>query len=94
MIVKPFNIRDAGPDLCYLERLAVLPESRRKGFGKALVEHVFVRVKQLSAKQISIGIISKQTELKHWYLKIGFVEGTTKEFPHLPFLVTFLTYEL
>ena len=84
----------AVPELCYLERLAVLPDCRRKGFGKALAEHVFARAKHLGAKQVSIGIIAKQTELKQWYKKIGFIEGITKEFPHLPFSVTFMTYDL
>jgi GNAT superfamily N-acetyltransferase len=87
-------LEKADQDICYLERLAVLPESRRKGFGKALVEHVFARAKQLGAKQINIGIISQQKELKLWYRKIGFAEGITKKFPHLPFLVTFLIYGL
>ena len=35
-------LEKAGPDLCYLGRLAVLPEHRNKGFGQALVNHLFV----------------------------------------------------
>ena len=81
-------------DLCYLERLAVLPPSRRNGFGKALVDHVLDEAKTLEAKQIAIGIIAADTELKLWYQKMGFVEGETKEFEHLPFLVAFMTYQL
>ena len=87
-------LETAGPDLCYLERLAVLPACRRKGCGNALVDHIFTRAKALGKKQISIGIISEQTDLKRWYQKIGFVEGDTKEFAHLPFIVTFMKYEL
>ena len=87
-------LEKANPDLCYLERLGILPQSRRKGFGKALVDHVFYEARALGAKQISIGIISDDTELKLWYQKIGFVEKETKEFAHLPFLVTFMSYEL
>ena len=86
-------LEKAGPDLCYLERLAVLPESRRKGFGKLLVEHVITRAKALGTKKISIGIIAQQTELKLWYQKLKFVEGESKRFKHLPFLVTFMMYE-
>ena len=52
------------------------------------------QARNLGAKEISIGIISEQAELKLWYQKIGFVEGETKEFAHLPFLVTFMTYKL
>jgi len=82
----------AGSDLCYLERLGVLPEARRKGYGRALVDHIISRANHSGAKQISIGIIADDVELKRWYLKIGFVEGETKEFDHLPFLVLFMTY--
>lgn len=87
-------LEKANPDLCYLERLGVLPESRRKGFGKALVDHFFYEARAFGARQISIGIISDDTELKLWYQRIGFVEKETKEFAHLPFLVTFMSYEL
>jgi len=43
---------------------------------------------------ISIGIIAAQTDLKRWYQKIGFIEGGTKGFEHLPFRVTFMIYHL
>jgi len=82
------------PDFGYLERLAVLPASRRKGFGRMLVDHVFNRAKDSGIQKISIGIIAAQTDLKRWYQKIGFIEGDTKEFTHLPFPVTFMTCSL
>ena len=81
-------------DLGYLERLAVLPDHRRRGFGKMLVDYVFERAKEAGLKQISIGIVAEQTDLLWWYRKIGFIEGDTKEFEHLPFLVTFMKYQL
>ena len=57
-------VEKANPDLCYLERLAVLPHERKKGLGSQLIKHVFRRAQELGAKNISIGIIAKQTELK------------------------------
>ena len=87
-------IEIAEADLCYLERLSVLPHERKKGFGSQLVEHIFHTARKLSSKKISIGIIAAQTELKQWYQKLGFVEGDTKKFSHLPFRVTFMTCEL
>jgi N-acetylglutamate synthase-like GNAT family acetyltransferase len=87
-------IEKANADLCYLERLAVLPHEREKGLGRQLVKHVFHKARKLGTKNISIGIIARQTELKQWYQKIGFIEGETKKFSHLPFRVTFMTYEL
>lgn len=55
-----------------------------------LVDHVITLAKALGINQISIGIISQQTELRRWYRKIGFAEGESKQFKHLPFLVTFM----
>jgi N-acetylglutamate synthase-like GNAT family acetyltransferase len=81
----------AGSKLCYLERLAVRPPQRRRGFGRALVEYVLAEAKRSGSRRMSIGIIAEQTELKSWYQKIGFVEAETKEFAHLPFRVTFMS---
>lgn len=87
-------LEKAGQDLCYLERLGVLPREREKGCGTALVDHVFAEARTLGTKMVSIGIIAEDIGLKRWYRKRGFVEQETKAFPHLPFDVTFLVYEL
>jgi len=87
-------IEQASPELCYLERLAVLPKERRAGFGRALVNNVLLKARTLGAREVGIGIIARQAELKEWYRKIGFVEGESRDFPHLPFRVTFMRYEL
>ncbi len=87
-------IEKANPDVCYLERLAVPPEYRRKGFGKALVDHLLREAGALGAKNVGIGVIAEQTDLKKWYEKAGFVEGETKRFEHLPFQVAFMNYPL
>ena len=84
-------LEKAGPELGYLERLAVLPPYRRRGFGKTLVRHVFHQSEEMGIGIISIGIIARQEELKTWYLGLGFLEGETKSFDHLPFQVTFLS---
>lgn len=87
-------VETAEEDLCYLERLAILPHERNKGYGHQLVEHVFETARQLGLKTISIGMIARQTDLKQWYQKIGFVEGEITDIEHLPFEVCFMTYAL
>ncbi|MCP4752702.1 MAG: GNAT family N-acetyltransferase [Proteobacteria bacterium] len=87
-------LEKASRDLCYLERLAVLPESRRRRFGEALVGRVFAEATSWGTNTISIGVIAKQAELKQWYRNLGFVEGETKDFPHLPFSVAFMMCDL
>jgi N-acetylglutamate synthase-like GNAT family acetyltransferase len=84
----------ASKDACYLERLAVLPEKRNQGFGKALVELVLSKARELGVDYVSIGIIAEHTELKNWYKKLGFVEGETRKFLNLPFMVIFMSYDL
>jgi N-acetylglutamate synthase-like GNAT family acetyltransferase len=87
-------LEKANPRVCYLERLAVLPQQRRKGFGKALVDCVLTKSRDLGANNVDIGIIADDIELKEWYKKIGFTEGETRRISHLPFAVTFMSYEL
>jgi N-acetylglutamate synthase-like GNAT family acetyltransferase len=84
----------AQPDVFYLERLSVLPQFRRNGFGKLLVNHALNEAKKLGAHHIEIGIISHQTELKEWYKKLGFSTKKESQFEHLPFVVAFMTKKL
>jgi len=87
-------LEGAKPDVCYLERLAVLPKHRSKGLGTALVQHAFTEAGTLGAKRIEIGIIAEDTELKEWYRRFGFVLTGTKTFDHLPFVVAFMAKKL
>jgi len=87
-------LEKASPDLCYLGRLAVLPEHRNKGFGQALVDHLFEQARKFDIRRVEIGIISKHRKLKNWYRKLGFIEKGIKKFDHLPFNVAFMYREL
>ncbi len=82
------------PEGVYLERLAVLPEHRSKGFGQALVRHVLAQAKAAGAQRVEIGIISEDAELKQWYGRFGFEPFMTKAFKHLPFVVAFMAVQL
>jgi len=84
-------LEKASQDVCYLERLAVLPKHRRKGYGKALVKHLFEQARKTGAQTVEIGMISKDRKLKNWYRKFGFVQKRTKRFDHLPFVVAFMS---
>ncbi|MCX5852359.1 MAG: GNAT family N-acetyltransferase [Deltaproteobacteria bacterium] len=81
----------ANSGVCYLERLAVLPKQRRCGVGEILVNHVLSEAVNLGSHRVNIGIIAAETELKNWYKGLGFVEGESREFDHLPFRVTFMS---
>ncbi len=87
-------LEKASQDVCYLERLAVLPRHRRKGYGKMLVNHLFEQARKNGIQRVEIGMISKDRKLKNWYKKLGFVQTGTKKFDHLPFIVAFMSVEL
>lgn len=87
-------LEKAKPEVGYLERLAVLPEHRSKGYGSALIRHVFAQAQAIGLKRIGIAIIAEDTELKVWYHRFGFVETGTKAFEHLPFVVGFMERDL
>ncbi len=87
-------MEQARPDLCYLERLAVLPQFRRKGFGEALVQHVFEEARQRHIRRVEIGTIAENVELTRWYEKLGFILKEMRTFPHLPFQVAFMGIDL
>lgn len=81
-------------DVCYLERLSVLPAMRGKRFGSDLVKHALDFSASKGAKKVSIGIIAEQTELREWYEKFGFVEVQVKSFHHLPFRVCLMEFDI
>lgn len=87
-------LEKAGPDVCYLERLAVLPEHRGRGCGKILVGHIFDKAAESGSQRVEIGIIAADTTLRNWYGKFGFVLKGTKTFDHLPFVVAFMSAEI
>ncbi|UCD48559.1 MAG: GNAT family N-acetyltransferase [Phycisphaerales bacterium] len=87
-------LEQARADMCYLGRLAVLPEHRSRGFGTALVRHALEQARAIGVTRVEIGIISEDTRLKDWYGRFGFVQTGTKTFDHLPFLVAFMAKEL
>lgn len=78
----------------YLNRLSVLPEHQSKGIGAQLVAFVIEQAKLDQINVISIGIISQHAKLRAWYESLGFITGETKHFGHLPFDVTYMSYNV
>lgn len=87
-------IEKAADTLCYMDKLAVLPEYRHKDYGRKLVEFVLSYVKKHKGERVSLGMINESAVLKNWYLQLGFKETETKNFEHLPFTVCFMKKDL
>ena len=77
----------------YMERLAVLPQHRGKGYGTRLARHALNEAQRMGAAIVGVGIIAADVDVKHFYQALGFKIGETKNFPHLPFSVTFMRFD-
>lgn len=82
-----FSLAKCSDEEWELNNLAVLPEYRNLGIGKAMVDYAVAIVKNYGGTKISIGIIEENSTLKNWYLKLGFTHISTRKFEHLPFTV-------
>jgi len=80
-------VEKSNAEIYYMEKLAVLPAYRHKGFGRMTMDFVIRYVKDKGGKVISIGIIDENIVLKNWYLNYGFEVTETKQYPYLPFKV-------
>lgn len=78
--------------LAYLNRLSVLPPYRNRGIGAHLVKYIIQLAQASSIQTISIGVIGEYSDLQRWYRSLGFIDGETKHFPHLPFSVKYMSY--
>jgi len=77
-------------EVCYLERLSVLPEYRKNGLGKRLVDYFEETARKENYQRIEMGVIKDHDELVDWYKRIAFKENGCKKFDHLPFDVLFM----
>ncbi len=78
----------------YLEKLAVLPERRRRGYGAALVGHAAETARKAGGGTLSIGVMYENRGLVRWYERNGFARKETRTFAHLPFVVCFMARSL
>lgn len=89
-----FSLAKCSAEEWELSNLAVLPEYRHWGIGKALVDYAVSTVKNHGGNKIAIGIIEENSTLKNWYLKLGFTHISTRKFEHLPFTVGLMELNL
>jgi ribosomal protein S18 acetylase RimI-like enzyme len=78
-------------DVYYIERLAVHPTQRHRGYGRKLLGFALDTIRRNGGTVASIGIMNNNEVLKKWYLLQGFVETELKRFPQLPFEVCFMS---
>ena len=75
-------------------RLAVMPEARHYGLGRALMDICVQQARELGAKTMAIEVVDWNEQLKAWYLNYGFVEIRKQDWGGAPFLVSYMEMEL
>jgi ribosomal protein S18 acetylase RimI-like enzyme len=78
----------------YIERLAVAPEKRQRGYGEQLLSFAFEQIRKSGGRTASIGLMDNNERLKKWYRSKGFVQHDCRDIEHLPFKVCFMSIDL
>jgi ribosomal protein S18 acetylase RimI-like enzyme len=89
-IIGYYSLSPLSDQECELNNLCVLPSSRHKGIGQALLEHSFETAGALGYEKMKIGIVEENKVLKAWYISFGFLPIGTKTLVSLPFTCGFL----
>ena len=74
-----------GDGACELSNLAVLPEYRHRGIGKALLGHAAAEAKAENCIVMKLGIVEENTVLRRWYEDNGAVHTGTVKYDFFPF---------
>jgi len=78
----------------YIERLAVAPQERHRGYGEQLLFYAFELIRAKGGKTASIGLMDNNDRLKEWYKSKGFVQHDCRRIEHLPFKVCFMSMDV
>lgn len=78
----------------YMERLAVLPQYRHRGFGREIVNYVADYVAGQRGSRVLIGMMDQYTQLKAWYRSLGFEELYVTRHARIPFPVCYMERKL
>jgi ribosomal protein S18 acetylase RimI-like enzyme len=68
-------------DHLYLFRLAVLPEHRRNGLGRALVEHAERRARELGFARVRLGVRTALERQRAYYERQGYRQVRAESHP-------------
>ena len=77
----------AGNGLWYIERLAVAPGLRHRGYGSRLLSFALAEIARRGGSVASVGLIDANERLKVWYLSKGFAVRERRRILRLPFAV-------
>ena len=78
----------------YIERLAVVPDKRQRGYGGQLLSFAIEHILERGGTTASIGLMDNNDKLKKWYGSKGLVQHDRRRVEHLPFKVCFMSLQV
>ncbi len=88
-----FSLSKKEGNIYEIKNLGVLPQHRRKGYGKQMLDFSKQKVCEWNGEKLSVGIIDESAILKNWYIDNGFIHTSTCRFPHLLFTVGYMEWK-
>jgi len=64
----------------YFGLLSVVPECKRMGYGRQLIDEVEAQFRAAGCRQVDIRVVNLRTELPPIYRRLGYVETGTQAF--------------
>lgn len=93
-IVGYYSLHLQGEQKCELNNLCVLPGYRHRQIGEKLLEHAFEQARDRGCRQMFIGIVEENVQLRQWYESHGAVHVGTEKFDFFPFTCGYLEKNL
>ena len=85
MPVGTLRLREKEPGVFKIERVAVIVDERRNGYGKLLLKEVIKKI--FNNNRTKMLILHSQIQVKNFYKKLGFKEEGTEfyedDIPHI-----------
>lgn len=85
-LVGFYSLQRKDGRVCELNHLSVLPQFRKRGIGRQLLNHAFETAEKLGCSQMKIGIVEENQVLRKWYESNGFVHTGREKFDFFPLL--------
>ena len=73
--------------ICGLDSIVILPEYRKNGYGKELLDFCKQKAKELGANKIRFGMIDDNKKLRKWYEENGFTNVGYKKYDNASYIV-------
>lgn len=86
------SLTSRGNGVFELRNLAVLPDYRHSGYGKALIDFCKKTVAEWGGKKIRLGMIAENERLKRWYFSQGFIQAGSQKNEKLPYSIAFMEW--